>query len=316
MKAKHLISITDLEKADILEIFKVADYLKNKQKQKKRYIPLLGQTLAMIFAKPSTRTRVSFETGMFQLGGIAIFLRGKELQMGRGETIADTARILSSYVDGIMIRTYEHKDLLEFAKYSAVPIINGLTDLEHPCQVLSDVYTIIEQKLNVRKSAFKTGDLAKLKVVFIGDGNNVLNSLMLLCAKLCMNFTVITPSGYEPKKDVTNNAIDISVKSGAKIVISNNPEDVKDADVIYTDVWTSMGQESERDKRLAVFKPYQVNKVLLSKAKADCLIMHCLPAHRGEEITEEVIEGKNSIVFHQAENRLHVQKAIMVLLMK
>jgi ornithine carbamoyltransferase len=316
MKTKHLISIADLEKEDIFEIFEKTEELKSIHKSGQKYMPLSDKTLAMIFAKPSTRTRVSFETGMYQLGGSAIFLRGQELQMGRGETIADTARILSRYVDGVMIRTFDQKDVLEFAKFSTVPIINGLTDSEHPCQVLGDVFTIIEHKLNGKKLKLKINDLKNLKIVFIGDGNNVVNSLILLCAKLGINLTVITPKGYEPNGKIYKDAIKISKKSGANIIFSNNPKDVKDADVVYTDVWTSMGQEKEREKRLCVFKPYQVNKLLLSKAKPGCLIMHCLPAHRGEEITTNVIEGKNSVVFDQAENRLHIQKAIMVLLMK
>ncbi|OGS45360.1 MAG: ornithine carbamoyltransferase [Elusimicrobia bacterium RIFOXYD2_FULL_34_15] len=316
MKTKHLISISDLDISDITDILKTTFKLKKFQKEGKEYTPLSFKTLAMIFAKPSTRTRVSFETGIFQLGGSAIFLRGKELQMGRGETIADTARILSRYVHGIMIRTFDHKDVLEFAKYSTIPVINGLTDLEHPCQILGDIYTIIEKKLETSSlSNLRISDLKNLKVVFVGDGNNIVNSLMLLCAKLGMNLTVITPQGYEPNKKIYQNSLDISVKTGATISLSNKIEDIKNADIAYTDVWISMGQEAEREKRLNAFKGYQINKALLSKAKPDCLIMHCLPAHRGEEVTDDVIEGENSIVFDQAENRLHIQKAIMVLLM-
>jgi len=308
MKTKHLISISDLEKTDILEIFEAARDLKSKQKNGKKYTPLTGKTLAMIFSKPSTRTRVSFETGIYQLGGLGLFLSGQELQLRRGETISDTARTLSRYVDGIMIRTFSHNDVEELAKHSDVPVINGLTDLEHPCQALGDVFTIIEKKCP--KSDVQC--LKKLKFVYIGDGNNVANSLMLLCAKFSMNFTVITPAGYEPDKNIFNAAKEIS----ADIKLSNEVSAAASADIIYTDVWTSMGKEEEKEKRLSVFKPYQVNGSLLSKAKPDCIVMHCLPAKRGEEITNEVIDGKNSVVFDQAENRLHIQKAIMLLLMK
>lgn len=307
MKTKHLISISDLGKTDILEIFETARDLKSKQKQGKKYTPLEGKTLAMIFSKPSTRTRVSFETGIYQLGGLGLFLSGQELQLRRGETIGDTAKTLSRYVDGIMIRTFEHKDVVDLAKYSTVPVINGLTDLEHPCQALGDVFTILEKKC----PKYDVQGLKKLKFVFIGDGNNVANSLMLLCAKLSINFTVITPAGYEPDKNIFNFAKEIS----ADIKLSNEVSESFGADVIYTDVWTSMGKEEEKEKRLSVFKPYQVNSSLLSKSKPDCIVMHCLPAKRGEEITNDVIDGKNSVVFDQAENRLHIQKAIMFLLM-
>ncbi|MBI5574131.1 MAG: ornithine carbamoyltransferase [Elusimicrobia bacterium] len=315
MKTKHLISISDLEKTDILEIFETARDLKSKQKSGKKYTPLTGKTLAMIFSKPSTRTRVSFETGIYQLGGLGLFLSGQELQLRRGETISDTAKTLSRYVDGIMIRTFNHKDVAELAEHSTVPVINGLTDLEHPCQALGDVFTIIEHKLKIKNDAslkLKIDGLNKLKVVYIGDGNNVANSLMLLCAKLSMNFTVITPAGYEPDKNIFNSAKEIS----ADIKLSNEVSESSGADIIYTDVWTSMGKEEEKEKRSTIFKPYQVNNYLLSKSKPDCIVMHCLPAKRGEEITNDVIDGKNSVVFDQAENRLHIQKAIMLLLMK
>ena len=321
MKTKHLISISDLEKEDILEILETAKNLKKKSvavcrsnsnrlmKQARHFRPLQGKTLAMIFSKPSTRTRVSFETGIYQLGGLGLFLSGQELQLGRGETIADTARTLSKYVSGVMMRTFNHNDVVEFAKYSTVPVINGLTDLEHPCQALGDIFTIIEKKSQINK-------LKNLRFVFVGDGNNVVNSLMLLCAKLSMTFTVVSPSGYEPSKNIFKMTENISKKTGALINVSNNIKDVAGADVIYTDVWTSMGQESEREKRLSIFRPYQVNSSLLSRAKPDCIVMHCLPAKRGEEITDDVIDSKKSVVFDQAENRLHIQKAIMFLLMK
>ncbi|MDO8733675.1 MAG: ornithine carbamoyltransferase [Elusimicrobiota bacterium] len=313
MKTKHLISILDLEKKDILEIFETTKALKERPKHK-RYMPLEGKTLAMIFSKPSTRTRVSFEVGMYQLGGAALFLSGQDLQLRRGETISDTAKTLSRYVDGIMIRTFDHKDVLEIALHGTIPVINGLTDLEHPCQALGDVFTIIEHKLKMTRSV-TLNSFQGLKFVFIGDGNNVANSMMLLCAKLSMNFMVITPSGYEPEKSIYQKATEISNETGAKISISNKSEDAAGADVIYTDVWASMGKDEEREKRKQIFKPYQVNTQLLSRAKDDCIVMHCLPAHRGEEITDEVIDGKNSVVFDQAENRLHVQKAILLLLL-
>ncbi|MEW6557056.1 MAG: ornithine carbamoyltransferase [Elusimicrobiota bacterium] len=314
MKTKHLISILDLEKQDILEIFETTKALKERPKHK-RYMPLEGKTLAMVFAKPSTRTRVSFEVGMYQLGGTALFLSGQDLQLRRGETIADTARTLSRYVDGIMIRTFAHNDVSELANYASIPVINGLTDLEHPCQALGDVFTIIENKGRGTRDEGRVESLKNLKFVYIGDGNNVANSLMLLCAELSMNFTVITPAGYEPDKNVFQKAIEISKRTNAVIKLSNNTENVTNADIIYTDVWASMGKDEEREKRKQIFKPYQVNTQLLTRAKPDCIVMHCLPAHRGEEITDEVIDGKNSVVFDQAENRLHVQKAILLLLL-
>ncbi|MFH0947809.1 MAG: ornithine carbamoyltransferase [Elusimicrobiota bacterium] len=307
MKTKHLISIMDLDKEDIFEIFETTKALKEWPKHK-RYMPLEGKTLAMIFSKPSTRTRVSFEVGMYQLGGTALFLSGQDLQLRRGETISDTAKTLSRYIDGIMIRTFDHKDVLDLAQYGTVPVINGLTDVEHPCQALTDMFTIIEKKLQIER-------LKNLKFVYIGDGNNVCNSLMLLSAKLSINFTAITPSGYEPEKSIYQKASEISKNTSAKISLSNKPEDAAGADVVYTDVWASMGKDEERDKRKQVFKPYQVNTSLLSKAKPDCIVMHCLPAHRGEEITDEVVDGKNSVVLDQAENRLHIQKAILLLLL-
>jgi len=318
MKTKHLISIGDLEKEEILEIFDTTEDLKLKQKKGVKYSPLAGKTLAMIFSKPSTRTRVSFEVGIYQLGGLGLFLSGQDLQLRRGETIGDTAQTLSRYVDGIMIRTFDHKDVEDLAKYGTIPVINGLTDLEHPCQVLGDVFTILEKKVEGRskKVEDKVKELKNLKVVFIGDGNNVANSLILLCAKLSMNLTVISPLGYEPDKKNCEKAAEISKKTGAKISLSTDIADAKDADVLYTDVWASMGKDAEREQRLKVFKPYQINSSVMSKAKSDCIIMHCLPAHRGEEITNEVIDSTNSVVFDEAENRLHVQKAIMVLFMK
>lgn len=316
MKTKHLISIGDLAKEDILEVFQTTEELKVKQKKGVKHAPLSGKTLAMIFSKPSTRTRVSFEVGIYQLGGMGLFLSGQDLQLRRGETIGDTAQTLSRYVDGIMIRTFDHKDVEDLAKYGTIPVINGLTDLEHPCQVLGDVFTIIEHKSSGKSIDDKIDSIKKLKVVYVGDGNNVANSLILLCAKLSMNLTVISPAGYEPDKAICDRAAEISKKTGAKITLSSDIASAKDADVLYTDVWASMGKDAEREQRLQVFKPYQINMPLMLKAKPDCVIMHCLPAHRGEEITNDVIDSKNSVVFDEAENRLHVQKAIMALLMK
>ncbi len=306
MKGKDLISIHDLTREEVDQVLDTTHILKMKQKLGEIYHPLKGKTLGMIFQKSSTRTRVSFEVGMWQLGGYALFLSANDLQLNRGETIADTARNLSRYLDGIMIRTYSHQDVVDLAEYSSVPVINGLTDLLHPCQVLSDLFSIREKKQN----------LEGLKLAYIGDGNNMAHSLMFGGAKTGMHVVICSPSGFEPDPEVTRlSRIDAS-KTGATINIQDDPvEAVKTADVIYTDVWTSMGQEEEYEKRLQSFKRYQVNSTLLENAKEDVLVMHCLPAHRGEEITDEVIDGPRSIVFDQAENRLHVQKAIMALVM-
>ncbi|MBW6464094.1 MAG: ornithine carbamoyltransferase [Firmicutes bacterium] len=306
MKGKDLISIHDLSREEVDQILDTTHILKMKQKLGEIYHPLKGKTMGMIFQKSSTRTRVSFEVGMWQLGGYALFLSANDLQLNRGETIADTARNLSRYLDGIMIRTFSHQDVVDLAEYSSVPVINGLTDLLHPCQVLSDLFSIREKKQN----------LEGLKLAYIGDGNNMAHSLMFGGAKTGMHVVICSPSGFEPDPEVTRlSRLDAS-KTGATITIQDDPvEAVKTADVIYTDVWTSMGQEEEYEKRLQSFKRYQVNNTLLENATEDVLVMHCLPAHRGEEITNEVIDGPRSIVFDQAENRLHVQKAIMALVM-
>lgn len=267
---------------------------------------MLDTTLAMIFQKPSTRTRVSFEAGMYQLGGYALFLSAQDLQLRRGETIKDTAKTLSRYVDGIMIRTYDHQDVEDLAKYGTIPVINGLSDLLHPCQVLSDLYTLKEKK----------GRLKKLKVAYVGDGNNVANSWCYGAAKMGIELFLACPSRHQPNEEVVRRASGEAMISGAKINILEDPsEAVKDADVIYTDVWASMGKEEEAAERRSIFYPYQVNEELIAKAKKDCIVMHCLPAHRGEEITDGVMDGPHSVVFDQAENRLHVQKAILVLLL-
>jgi ornithine carbamoyltransferase len=267
---------------------------------------LKGKTLAMIFEKSSTRTRISFETGIYQLGGIGMFFSKNDLQMGRGETIHDTAKVISRYVDGIMARTFAYQTILELARNATVPVINGLTDYDHPCQALSDLFTIYEKK----------GDLKGLHLCYLGDGNNVLHSLIQGCVKVGMNITYSCPEGYTPLPSVIDEAKEVTKTTGSEVTYVINPVDaVKEADVIYTDVWVSMGQEELRDKKLKDLKQYQLNKKLLSNAKQDAVVMHCLPAHRGEEITDDIMDGPNSIVFDQAENRLHTQKAIMRLLM-
>jgi len=306
MKGKDLISIHDLTREEVNQILETTHILKMKQLLGEIYHPLQGKTLGMIFQKSSTRTRVSFEVGMWQLGGYALFLSANDLQLNRGETIADTARNLSRYLDGIMIRTFSHQDVVDLAEYSSVPVINGLTDLLHPCQVLSDLFSIKEKKQN----------LEGLKLAYIGDGNNMAHSIMFGGAKMGMHVVICSPSGFEPDPEITRLSRLDATRTGASINILDNPvEAVRTADVIYTDVWASMGQESEHEERLRSFSEYQVNGTLLENAKEDVLVMHCLPAHRGEEITDEVIDGPRSIVFDQAENRLHVQKAIMALVM-
>lgn len=306
MKHKDLISIADLTPKEINQIFKLTKRLKKLHKKRKEHLLLLDKTLAMIFQKPSTRTRVSFEAGMYQLGGYALFLSAQDLQLRRGETIKDTALTLSRYVDGIMIRTYDHQDVEDLAKYATIPVINGLSDLLHPCQVLSDLYTIKEKK----------GRLKKLKVAYVGDGNNVANSWCYGAAKMGMELSLACPARYQPNETVVRRASGEAMISGAKINILEDPKEaVRGADVIYTDVWASMGKEEEAIERRSIFYPYQVNEELVGKAKKDCIVMHCLPAHRGEEITDGVMDGPHSVVFDQAENRLHVQKAILVLLL-
>lgn len=306
MKGKNLISIHDLSREEVDQILDTATILKMKQKLGEQYHPLKGKTLGMIFQKASTRTRVSFEVGMWQLGGYALFLSASDLQLKRGETINDTAKNLSRYLDGIMIRTYSHQDVIDLAESSSVPVINGLTNLLHPCQVLSDLFSIREKKQR----------LENLKLTYIGDGNNMAHSLMFGGAKIGMHVIICSPSGFEPDPEVTRLSRLDAAKTGATITIKDDPlEAVAGADIIYTDVWTSMGKEDEYEERMITFKRYQVNSALLEKAKEDVLVMHCLPAHRGQEITDEVIDGPRSIVFDQAENRLHVQKAIMALIM-
>ena len=296
---KHLLTIADLTKAEIDAIFERTTALKVRRKRGIPHLPLMGKTLALIFEKASTRTRVSFETAMYQLGGNAIFISQRDSQIGRGEPIKDTARVLSRYVDGVVIRTFGHDIVEEFAKYSTIPIINGLTDLHHPCQVLTDVFTIVEKK----------GDCKGLKVAWIGDGNNMANSWIEAASRLGFDLVLACPDGYWPDKKILERA---KKEAASKIEIVKDPKDAaKDADVLNTDVWASMGQEEETEKRKKAFKGYQINSDLLKLAKKDAVVMHCLPAHRGEEITDEVMEGSQSVVFDQAENRLHVQKVIL-----
>ncbi|HQD40546.1 MAG TPA: ornithine carbamoyltransferase [Bacillota bacterium] len=302
-RGRDFLSLHDYTTEELFHIMRLASSLKAQ-----RNIPLLeGKTLGMIFAKSSTRTRVSFEVGMFQLGGYALFLNQQDIQLGRGETIADTARVLSRYLDGIMIRTFAHEDVEELARYSTIPVINGLTDLLHPCQALADYLTVYE----------RFGKLEGLKLAFIGDGNNVAHSLMFGAAKFGVDFVIACPEGYEPDLGVLAKAREDAEKTGASIDIVREPKEaVHNADVLYTDVWASMGQEEEQKERQKAFCGYQINQELLDVAAADAIVLHCLPAHRGEEITDEVMEGPHSAIFDEAENRLHVQKAIMALIMK
>ncbi|MEH7355543.1 ornithine carbamoyltransferase [Neobacillus drentensis] len=307
LKGKDFLQLSDFSTEEILYMLDVAQELKVLQKQGKPQPYLSGKVLGMIFEKSSTRTRVSFEVGMLQLGGHAIFLSSKDIQLGRGESISDTAKVLSRYVDGIMIRTFSHDSVEELADHATVPVINGLTDLQHPAQVLADLLTILEHK----------GKLAGLKLCYIGDGNNnMAHSLMEGAAKVGMNISIASPTGYLPNGKITEKAIQAGKLTGSAVMITNDPlEAIKDADVIVTDVWTSMGQEEESSLRLKAFQAYQVNKELCKYAKSDFIFMHCLPAHRGEEVTEEIIDGPHSVVFDEAENRLHAQKAILKLLL-
>ena len=301
---KDFLTIKNLDIQDIESIFSLTNDLK---KDKKKFSDSLkGKSIALIFQKPSNRTRVSFEVGIFQLGGHAIYLKPEDLNLGIRESIEDISKTLSRYLDAIVVRTFSHQIVLELAKYADIAVINGLSDLLHPCQALSDVFTIQE----------KCGKLKGITFAYVGDGNNVCHSLMYAAAKIGMNLNIATPKKYSPKKEIIQEALDIAKKTGSEISLSNNPKDaVGDSDVIYTDVWVSMGKEKEAWKRKMAFGKFQVNKKLLSLAKSSALIMHCLPAHRGQEITDEIIDGPNSIVFDQAENRLHVQKAILLALL-
>lgn len=304
---KHLLCLSDWTSEEILETLSMAEKLKYENKNGIRHNHLLkGKTLGLIFSKASTRTRVSFEVGMYQLGGYSLFLSASDIQLGRGETVADTAKTLSRYIDGIMIRTYKQSDVETLAQYGTVPVINGLTDSYHPCQILADLQTVKEKK----------GKLKGLKMAYLGDGNNVANSLLIGCAKVGMDISAATPEGYACDPAAVKKAQDAAAETGARVVITTDPyEAVKDADIVYTDTWVSMGMEEEKEKRTPIFMPYQVNDELFSKAKPDALFMHCLPAYRGYEVTESVIDGSRSVVFDEAENRLHAQKAVLVKLM-
>ena len=303
---KHLISLNDPTSEEIIDLLDLADRLKADLKADQARPILTGKTLGMIFAKSSTRTRVSFEVGMVQLGGHALFLSSNDIQLGRGESIEDTAKVMSRYIDGIMIRTFAHQDVLDLAHYGSIPIINGLTDLMHPCQVLADLQTIREHK----------GRLKGLKMAYLGDGNNMANSLLHGAAKVGMDIAVATPAGYACDQGCVDEAKATAARTGSKILITQDPRlAVQDADVIYTDTWVSMGQESEKATKIALFSDYQVNSELMKLARPDAIFMHCLPAYRGYEVTEDVIDGPQSVIFDEAENRLHAQKAVLVRLL-
>jgi ornithine carbamoyltransferase len=299
---KHLLKMLDLSTEEIIEILNLADQLKYELKHGIPHPHLKGKTLGMIFQKASTRTRVSFETGMYQLGGYPLFLSSNDLQIGRGEPVQDTARVLSRYLDGIMIRTFEQKEVEDLAEFGSIPIINGLTDFCHPCQVLADLMTIREFK----------GSFDGLKMCFIGDGNNMANSLIVGCLKVGMSVSIACPDDYQPPKEI----LDFAKSYGDKFEMTNSPmQAAKGADVLITDVWASMGQEGEAEKRKKAFAGYQINDELMAQANADAMVLHCLPAHREEEITEKVFEAHANEIFEEAENRLHAQKAVMVKLM-
>lgn len=304
---KHLITLKDITTDDFNEILKLSIKLKDENKKGIPHHHLKGKTLGMIFSKSSTRTRVSFEVGMYQLGGHALFLSSNDIQLGRGETIYDTANVMSRFIDGIMIRTFKQSDVEDLAKYGTIPIINGLTDLTHPCQALADFLTIYEEKKK----------LEGLKLTYVGDGNNVTHSLLYAAALSGMNMSVATPKGFECDESVVEAALSMAKKTGANLEFTNDPEKaVFGADSVYTDTWVSMGQESEKEEKVKKFAGFQVNEKLMSYAKEDAIFLHCLPAYRGYEVSEGVIDGKWSRVFDEAENRLHVQKAVMTLLMK
>jgi ornithine carbamoyltransferase len=305
MKQRHLVSLKDYSREEIEEIFDLARKLKANPRAYAE--ALKGKTLAMIFQKPSTRTRVSFEVGMFQLGGAALYLGSDDIQLHRGETVADTAKVLSRYVDGILARVFSHEDLVEMTRHATVPVINGLSDLLHPTQAVSDFFTLAERK---RK-------LDGLTLAYVGDGNNMCQALMIGAVKLGVNMRVASPTGYGPNQLILKSAVREAQKNrmSAPTVVAVPREAVAGADVVYTDVWASMGQEKEKEDRAAAFKAYTVTPELMAVAKPDAVFMHCLPAHRGEEVAAEVIDGPQSIVFEQAENRLHVQKAVLMLLM-
>jgi len=304
-KGKDFLCVDEFNGEELMELLHLAAHIKQLQKLGQPFQPLMGKTLGMIFDKASTRTRVSFEVGMHQLGGLGMFMSGKELQLGRGEPISDTAKVLSRYVDAIMIRTFSHSYVEELAEHASIPIINGLTDLYHPCQAMADMLTIWEHK----------GRLKGVKLAYVGDGNNVANSLVLAAVLLGMDVRVATPAGYEMDAAIFAKACEYAQKSGGSMMATNDPiEAVAGADAVYTDVWTSMGFEEENEIRLKSFAEYQVNEQMVVHADRDYLFLHCLPAHRGEEVTAGVIDGPRSVIFDQAENRLHAQKAILAAL--
>jgi len=303
LKGRSFTKVADWSREELLGVLDLADELKRLQLAREEHRLLPGRTLGMIFQKPSTRTRVSFEVGIYQLGGIGLYLSAGDLQLGRGETIKDTAVVLSRYLDGIMIRTFAQSDVEELAEHASIPVVNGLTDSSHPCQALADVMTIRE----------RFGRLEGLKVVYLGDGNNVCASLMVACAKLGVDFVAATPSGYRPDEE----AVRIAREAGGSVELTDDPQTaVEGADVLYTDVWTSMGQDAEREQRLRDLAGYGIDAELLRRAGDGAVVLHCLPAHYGEEITEDVLYGPQSAVWDEAENRLHVQKALMALVIR
>jgi ornithine carbamoyltransferase len=306
MKGKSLIEIQHLTLEEIYQIFDLSRSLKEERFIGKKHHVLEGKKLGMIFSKPSTRTRVSFEVGIYELGGVGLYFNQNDLQLKKSESVSDTAKVLSRYLDGIMIRTFDHQDVIDLAKYGSICVINGLTDLHHPCQVLTDLFTVLEKKRT----------LQGLKLAYIGDGNNMAHSLLHGCSKVGMDIAIASPSGYKPLDFVVKESGENAKYMGSKIEILDDPvAAVKNADIIYTDVWASMGQEKETEDRKKKFAGFQVNPQLVKHAKADYIFMHCLPAHRGDEVVDEICDSPNSVIFDEAENRLHVQKAIMALVM-
>ena len=306
MKGKSLIDIHQLTLEEVYKIFELSTTLKQDRLIGRKHHVLEGKKLGMIFSKPSTRTRVSFEVGIYELGGTGLYFNQNDLQLKKSESVSDTAKVLSRYLDGIMIRTFDHQDVIDLAKYGSIPVINGLTDLHHPCQVLCDLFTILEKRRTLKG----------LKLAYIGDGNNMAHSLLHGCAKVGMDIAIASPSGYMPAESVVKESQQDAKYMGSKIEILEDPvAAVTNADVIYTDVWASMGQEKEAEERKKKFMKYQVNPGLVRNAKEDYIFMHCLPAHRGDEVVDEVADSANSVIFDEAENRLHVQKAVMALVM-
>ncbi len=306
LKGRDLLCLKDFSREEILEIISFGDKLKMDSMAGKQEHYLEGKAVAMIFQKASTRTRVSFEVAAFELGAHALYLNANDMQLHRGETIADTAHVLSRYVAGIVARVFAHQDLVDLAANSDSPIINALSDLSHPCQILGDLMTIREKK----------GVLKGLRLAYVGDGNNVANSLLLGCARVGMNIAIASPKGFEPREDIVRSATEIAKQSGSTVLVTNDPVvSVQDVDAVYTDVWASMGQEAEHEERVKVMRPFSLTADLMQHAKRDAIVLHCLPAHRGEEITDEVMDGPQSVVFDQAENRLHIQKAVLALLL-